>query len=195
MKNRAVISPSLNSQGALMSNSRLGIILFIASELMLFVGLIASYVVLRYGSGNFAGMSPLPIGLTAISSPLLILSSITLFLGSRALKRGEYQRFRSSTFVTFVLGLAFMVFQIIEWNQLIAAGIDPAKNVRGGMFYMLSWAHGAHVLGGVVLLAVLSFRVLRNRITEKQKGFLSVTAIYWHFVTLMWVAIFAMLFL
>ena len=194
MKNRA-ITPTQLEQRQSLSNARLGMVLFIAAEMMLFAGLIAGYVVLRFGSGNFEGMDRLPVGLTGISTALLIGSSIALVIGGRDLRRGAGGGFKRSALIALLLGIGFLLLQVVEWNHLIDAGVSPDINVYGGMFYALSWVHGAHVLGGIVLLAILAIRAFGNRFSPTRRNFVVVASIYWHFVTLVWLGLFVILFL
>lgn len=194
MKQRVAIPPSLSSQGPALSNARLGMLLFVAAEVMLFAGLLAGYVVLRFGSGNFEGMERLPIGLTALSTSLLVASSIALIVASKAVKRGAMPLFKMAALATLFLGAGFLAVQVVEWRELMAAGISPAINIYGGMFYILSWVHGAHVAGGIILLAVLAVLALMNRITSTRRTIVAATAIYWHFVTIVWITLFMVLF-
>lgn len=194
MKDRVMVSPQFERNQSL-SNARLGIILFIAAEMMLFAGLIAGYVVLRFGSGNFEGMDRLPVGLTGISTALLIASSISIVIAGQGLKHGAVGRFKQASLAALLLGIGFLLLQVIEWNQLIESGASPDVNVYGGMFYALSWVHGAHVLGGIVLLAVLAIRAFGNKFSPARRNFVVVASIYWHFVTLVWLGLFVILFL
>src|SRR6476659_11263826 len=115
MKQRAVISPSLSTQGPPISNARLGMMLFVSAEVMLFAGMLAGYVVLRFGSGNFAGMQRLPVGLTWLSTSLLVASSVMLVQASRGLKSGAMGRFKASALATLACGIGFLGIQWFEW--------------------------------------------------------------------------------
>jgi cytochrome c oxidase subunit 3 len=176
------------------SNARLATILVIVTELMLFVGLIAGYVILRYGSNDFAGMIHPEMGLTAISTPVLLLSSITLILAQRAYRTRTVSLFRKGSLITLALGLLFLVLQLIEWRNLMGEGIFPAGSVQSGMFYLLSGVHGLHVFGGLVLLSLLAWRS-RPAAGAVGEGIVSAAGIYWHFVTLLWGALWVMIFL
>lgn len=195
MRNRVAVGGPIDPFDRSYANARLGIILFIAAEMMLFAGLIAGYVVLRFGSGNFEGMPRLPIGLIAASTPALLLSSVALIVAGRGLRRGDRSRFKLGSVATFILGSLFMILQVVEWNQLLMAGVSPDDNVYGGMFYMLSWVHGLHVLGGIILLAILALRASRGSFSPVKRNFVVVASIYWHFVTLVWLGLFVILFL
>lgn len=176
------------------SNAKLAIVLFIASEAMLFTGLIVGYVVLRGGSDGFAGMDPLPVGLAGFSSSILLGSSIALFSAQRAIAMNRLKTFRWGTLLALTMGLLFIALQGVEWNRLVGAGLFPESNVHSGIFYALSGIHGLHVFGGLVLLVILVVRAFRGAFTPRKRNFVIVTAYYWHFVTLVWLALFTMLF-
>jgi heme/copper-type cytochrome/quinol oxidase subunit 3 len=180
--------------GQIVSNSRLGMMLFVASEVMLFGGLMAGFLVLRFGSGNFDGMQRLPIGAAGINTVIILASSLMLILATRGLKRRNANLFRIGAVATFALGMLFLGIQCYEWNLLMRGGMLPSSSIYGGIFYLLTWAHGLHVLGGVVILAVLAIKAWRNAITLNSRNFVAVASIYWHFVTLVWVGLFLFLF-
>lgn len=175
------------------SNARLGMMLFVAAEVMLFSGLIAGYVVLKFGSGNFRGIEPLPVGLTGISTGVIAASSVLLIAATRGARRGNRSQVKFGALGALILGTLFLGLQVLEWNQLMGQGVLPSANVLGGMFYMLSWAHALHVFGGLVLLAVLASAAFRGK-SLRWRNLDTVASIYWHFVTLIWIALFYMLF-
>ena len=178
-----------------LSNGRVGMILFVASEAMLFGGLLAGYVVLRFGSGHFSGMRPLPAGLAWLSTGVLVASSGMLVAAARANRSGRARRAWWGSLATLLLGVLFLGLQITEWNRLMAAGVLPAGNIGGGMFYILSWAHGLHVLGGLALLCYLALRVRRELYAARLRNLFDVAGIYWHFVTIVWGTLFLLLFI
>jgi len=181
--------------GPLVSNASLATILFVVAEVMLFVGFVSGYVVLRYGSNQFMGMPSLPMGLTIYSTPVLVASSLTLIAAWGAHRHGAAGRVRSMSLATLLLGLLFVLLQGIEWNRLISEGLIPATSVASGMFYLLSGVHGLHVAGGLVLLGILVVKARSGNISSRKTNFLTVASIYWHFVTLLWVTLFVMIFL
>ncbi len=194
MKQRLSTSPSLDIGPSGLSNARIAMMLVVASEVMLFSGLVAGYIVLRFGSGGFEGLPRLPIGLAGISTPLLVASSIALIISSRAWKRRDIPVYSSAALASLLLGVLFLALQLLEWEQLMNSGTIPSNNVYGGMFYALSWVHGLHVLGGLVLLGYLVRRAWRPAVTQSSGNFVAVVGIYWHFVTIVWGALFLMLF-
>jgi heme/copper-type cytochrome/quinol oxidase subunit 3 len=165
-------------------------ILFVASEVMLFGGLLAGYVVLRFGSDGFAGMPALPMGLASIATGVLILSSATLIVAARAGRRGAVLLCRRAALATLLLGILFLGLQIAEWKRLMGAGVLPGGNIHGGMFYILSWAHALHVVGGLVLLVWLLLRVRRELYGARLRDLFDIAGIYWHFVTIVWAMLF-----
>lgn len=181
--------------GAFMSNSSLGMMLFIATEFMLFAGIIAGYFVLRASSNGFAEYTALPLGFTPFSTLVISLSSIALVVAQQSVKKNNLQLFKASAVTAFILGLLFTTLQALEWQELQATAIFATDNNNNGMFYLLSGLHGLHVFGGLVLLALLAVRAVRNYFNFKTKNFVSVCAIYWHFVTLLWLLLFYILFI
>jgi heme/copper-type cytochrome/quinol oxidase subunit 3 len=169
-------------------------ILFVASEVMLFGGLLAGYVVLRFGSDGFAGMPSLPAGPASISTGVLLLSSATLIVATRAGRRGAALLCRRAALATLILGTLFMGLQIAEWNRLMGAGVLPEGNIHGGMFYVLSWAHALHVIGGLALLVWLLLRIRRELHGSRLRDLFDIAGIYWHFVTVVWGTLFLILF-
>ena len=185
----------IGAPGPAMSNASLGTILFSVAELMLFVGLIAGYIVLRFGSDHFSGMPHLPMGLTIVSTPVLLLSSLALVAAQRAVGQGRMESVKRGAIVALLLGLAFLALQGIEWSRLIEQQLIPSSSVASGMFYLLSGVHGVHVVVGLVLLAILSLRINAGRVGRLHHSILTISSIYWHFVTLLWVTLFYMIFI
>lgn len=175
------------------SNARLAMLLFVMSEAMLFAGLITGYVVLGFGSDDFAGMRQLPLGLAPYATLVLIASSIMLAIAQRAM-RLDGIRARRATVSALGLGAVFLGLQAIEWTDLVGVGILPETGVNSGMLYVIGGMHGLHVLGGLVLLALLGVRTLRAPHTRPTRNFATVAALYWHFVTIVWVTLFLMMY-
>jgi heme/copper-type cytochrome/quinol oxidase subunit 3 len=194
MSSPAAVPPSVGVAAPPISNARLATILFIASEVMLFAGLVVGYVVLRFGSDGFEGMRSLPVGLTAVSTPILLLSSIALVISIRALRQGRMSTFRLGALASLILGSAFLLLQVIEWTHLTGDGLIPAGSVHSGMFYLLSGVHGLHVVLGLVILAMLAVQGYRGKLAPQSGGITAVAPIYWHFVTIVWLALFVMIF-
>lgn len=176
-------------------NATLGMMLVVAAELMLFIGLISGYIVLRYGSRNFGGMPGMPVLLPAINTAVLVTSSLALLQAQRGNRRGDARLLRIGALAALLFGGLFLLLQGIEWNTLIRSGWIPVHGIASGLFYLLSGMHGVHIIGGIVLLSMLWFRIARNAPRRRVLVALRIAAIYWHFVTLVWIALFLMMFI
>ncbi len=168
--------------------------LFVSSEVMLFVGLFTGYIVLRFGSDHFLGMPSIPWQVPLINTGVLVASSLVLLFAARAFAGGRTVRFRFAAVMTLLLGAAFLALQVHEWNRLSDGGVIAGANVYSGMFYVLSGVHGAHVLGGLGVLAWLVWRALRYGAVDANDAAIGVAGIYWHFVTVVWTTVFVMVF-
>lgn len=175
------------------SNARLGMMLFVASEAMLFTGLIAGYVVLGFGSGGFSGMRALPLGLAPIALAVLVASSAALVMAQRAV-RASASASRWSL-AALALGTLFLGIQAIEWMSLLGDGMLPASAVNAGMLYVVGGVHGLHVVVGLVLLALFAVRAVRTPLAPATRTAATITALYWHFVTIVWITLFLMLYI
>ena len=176
-------------------HAKFGMWVFLASEVMFFTGLIGAYIILRNATPNW----PLPaerlsLGLTAFMTFLLIISSMTLVLALSAIQRGAQARFRMFLGLTVLLGVAFVGLQAYEWSHFLAHS-TPGTDMFWGMFYTLTGFHGAHVTIGVIALAICYVRALRGGYTEERHGDIEMTGLYWHFVDLVWIILFTIIYL
>jgi cytochrome c oxidase subunit 3 len=124
---------------------------------------------------------------------VLLSSSATLELSRRWLSAHEARAFIRWLSVTLALGLGFLAGQIIAWRELAVRGVYLASNPGSSFFYVLTAAHGVHLLGGVVALAYVVFRARRIAIGQARRTPLDVTAIYWHFMDALWIYVFFVL--
>ena len=178
---------------------RFGMLTFLASEAMLFAGLIGGYMVLRGGAG--AGWE-MPEALknvetmvkTIVATIFLMSSSFTLhFAESGLIKRGKGGKFL--LFVTILLGSAFLTNQALEWINLHNEGFwFNTAGIMGSCFFVLTGFHGLHVFIGVILLCISLIRALAGKVTPTKHGFLECTGLYWHFVDIVWVFLFTILY-
>jgi cytochrome c oxidase subunit 3 len=170
-----------------------GMVVWLASELMFFAGLFAAWFALR---GQNDPWQPEGVELetlrTALATAVLVASSLTLHAGERAAHAGDRRRAGGWVLITAALGLAFLANQALEY-----AGLDfsVSDHAYGTLFYTLTGFHGLHVLGGIALMLVVLLvgtgRGTRAPLDES----LTVTAYYWHFVDAVWVAMFATIYL
>jgi cytochrome c oxidase subunit 3 len=179
---------------------RFGMITFLASEAMLFAGLIGGYMVLRGGAG--AGWE-MPEALkntatmvkTVIATLLLISSSFTLHFSENGLiKKGKGGKMM--LVLTIVLGGLFLTNQALEWTQLHEEGFwFNTAGIMGSCFFVLTGFHGMHVFIGVILLITSLIKSLQGKVTPTNHGFFECTGLYWHFVDIVWVFLFAILYI
>jgi cytochrome c oxidase subunit 3 len=151
---------------------------------MLFVGLTSSLIVRRGLSDDWV---PIRIpGILWWNSAILVASSIAFELARRAMG-SDPARFRARLWVTALLGSLFLAGQVAGWRQLAAQGLFLATNPASSFFYVLTATHGAHLIGGMVALLYLTLRALRNELGVRRQSALRATAVYWHFMDLLWV--------
>ena len=188
--------PAQHEEG--MSRGMAGMALFIASEIMLFGGLFAAYFFVRNQAGawppadveHIAGWE-LPAVLTAI----LISSSITAHFGILGLKGGNQNLFKLGILLAIVLGSVFIGGQIYEWLMLMDEGLTAESGVYGSTFYVITGFHGAHVIAGLAMLIVVFARATRNDFTPRRHVFADSAVLYWHFVDVIWVFVFSIIYL
>jgi cytochrome c oxidase subunit 3 len=129
-----------------------------------------------------------------VNTGVLLLSSVSIELARRALKRNEYASFKSWISLTTLFGIAFLVGQVIAWRQLAGQGVFINSHPHSSFFYLLTSLHGLHLLGGVIALGYVTVAALRMRIGFKRRTAVDVTAIYWHFMDGLWIYLFGLLF-
>ncbi len=170
-----------------------GIVLALAAMLMFFLALASAYVVRKGLSGDW-----IPLGLPRIlwlNTAVIIVSSLTIERARRLLapQAAGLRDFRGWWGLTTALGVAFLVGQLIAWRQLAAAGIYLATNPSSSFFYLITTAHGIHLLGGLVALSVVGFRSWPAEARVSHGTAVTVSAIYWHFLGALWVFLFLLL--
>lgn len=175
---------------------KLGMWILIASECMLFGTLIITYLIFR--NASVVGPHPaeiLDIPVTTISTFVLLMSSFSIVLALHAIQNGNMRQFRVWILVTAFGGLGFLGFQTYEFTEFIHAGLGLSVNVFGGSFFMLTGTHGTHVAVGVIWLFSLFFASLRGRLVEDGAIKVDTMALYWHFVDVIWIVIFTVVYL
>jgi len=179
-----------------MPTALLGMLLFIASEVMFFGGLFATYFNARATSpgewGPPAGAHELDIVLAGVLTAVLVASSFTMQFGVWAIRRGNIRALRIWTAITLVLGVAFLAGQLYDYSQL---GFGLADGVFGTTFYTLTGFHGAHVFGGAVGLTIVLARAMRGQFSARNHVAVEAVSIYWHFVDVVWIAVFSTIYL
>jgi cytochrome c oxidase subunit 3 len=180
------------------SNPILGMILFIASEVMFFAGLFAAYFNVRAAApewppAEFADI----LHILPIAGPatiLLVLSSFTCQFGVWAIRRGDRTAFVRYIAVTLVLGITFLALQLTDYIILWSEGLTLDSGPFGSTFYTLTGFHGAHVLAGVIMLSVVLYRGMAGQFSARHHDAVEATSLYWHFVDVVWIALFTILY-
>jgi len=179
------------------SSGRLAILIVIASELMLFSGLIGSFLVYRLSSAFWPppGLPRLPIQVTWVNTFVLLSSAITMTLAVRAIRRNRRRLARNWLGTTLVLGVTFLGVQGTEWVRLLSHGLRLSSGAYGGTFYILIGCHGLHAAAGVTWLACVSAIAMRGRYSAKNCAGVELCAIYWYFVCAIWPLLFGLVYL
>jgi heme/copper-type cytochrome/quinol oxidase subunit 3 len=174
---------------------KVGFWTFIGSECLFFATLISTYMV--YKGASITGPYPeeiLDIPLTTISTFVLLMSSLAMVLALDGVQKGK----RAGQFwllMVILLGITFLGFQVYEFSHFVHEGLTIQQNVFGSSFFVLTGFHGAHVTGGVLWLSILLIRSLRGKLPPQKSLQLEIAGLYWHFVDIVWIAIFTLIYL
>lgn len=175
----------------------LGLLIFVAAEMMFFAGLISTFLVLRAGSDGWPpiGQPRLPIGLTAANTIVLVLSALTMRLALGAARRGQQQSLVRWLAITAVLGATFLVVQGAEWVRLIEHGLSATASPYGSTFFTIVGMHGLHVAGAMGALALVLARATSGRYPADHHGGVELCWIYWAFVVGLWPVLYVLVYL
>lgn len=173
--------------------------LFLASDCMFFGSLIATYMIYR-GRSEEMGVGPYPnelidIPFTSVSAFILLMSSLTMVLALAAIQKGNVRGNRVWLFATGMLGIAFLGGQYFEFSEFFHDGLTLQGNLYGATFFTLTGFHGMHVAIGVLWLFSLLWVSLRGGIQQKDSLNVEIAGLYWHFVDIVWIVIFTLVYL
>jgi heme/copper-type cytochrome/quinol oxidase subunit 3 len=177
-------------------NVKLAMWLFLASDCLLFGALISTYVL--YRSSSVVGPYPsqiFDIAYTSVSSFVLLASSLTMVLALAAIQRGDVSRMRVWLLATALLGMTFVGGQVYEFTSFVHEGLTLKTNLFGSTFFTLTGFHGAHVTVGILMLLSLFWLSLGGRITQEKSLTVELVGLYWHFVDIVWIVIFTVVYL
>jgi heme/copper-type cytochrome/quinol oxidase subunit 3 len=169
---------------------------FLGSECMFFGSLIAVYM--AYRGRSIVGPHPdevLNIPLTTVSTFDLLMSSLLMVLALAAVQRGDVRQTRLWLFGTAFFGAIFLGFQVYEFTHFVHEGLTLQTNIFGSSFFVLTGFHGGHVTVGVVWLLILFVMSLRGRLGRADAIKVEIAGLYWHFVDIVWIALFTLLYL
>jgi heme/copper-type cytochrome/quinol oxidase subunit 3 len=181
-----------------LTNPKLGIWLFLASEVMLFGSLFSSYALLRSGAPSWPKQYEiLNVPLAALNTVVLIASSVTMVLAWVSLKQKNVARYRLFMGLTLGGGAIFLIVKAIEYSEKFSHGLYPATNNFLGLYFTMTGLHALHVIVGMIVNAyfwgpgVKMWRTDPERFTNR----IEIAGIYWHFVDVVWIFLFPVLYL
>lgn len=161
--------------------------LFVAmASIVMFFAAFTSALVVRRGLSNDWLPTPLP-GILWLNTALLLASSAALEMGRRALRAGAREAFNRYWTGGTLLGALFLGGQYLAWQQLLGAGIYISTNPSSSFFYLLTAVHALHIAGGMAALLYVNVQALRLRLGPSKRTAVDVTAVYWHFVDVLWI--------
>ncbi|MGV0852802.1 aa3-type cytochrome oxidase subunit III [Mycolicibacterium phlei] len=173
-----------------------GTIVWLSSELMFFAGLFAMYFTARAQADGVWPPPPTHLNLVQAVPVTLVLiaSSFTCQMGVFAAEKGDVFGLRRWYVITFLMGLFFVLGQGYEYIQLVHEGTTISSSAYGTVFYLATGFHGLHVIGGLVAFVILLFRTRMSKFTPAQATASIVVSYYWHFVDIVWIALFAVIY-
>jgi heme/copper-type cytochrome/quinol oxidase subunit 3 len=179
-------------------NAKLGVWLFLASEVMLFGALFSSYILLRVGASTWPhGYTILNVPLATLNTIVLIGSSVTMVMSWASLMMKDFGKYRMYMGLTFLAGVVFLVVKAFEYGAKFEHHLYPSENTFLAIYFTLTGLHGLHVIGGMVVNLYLwgpgskMWHSDPKRFTNR----VEIAGLYWHFVDLVWIFLFPVLYL
>jgi cytochrome c oxidase subunit 3 len=166
-------------------------LLFIISEIMVFGAFFTAYFFIRVVSGDEwfpIDDKKLPVAVAGVNTAILVSSSFTMHWAQTSIKNGNRFGLKAGILTTFLLGLTFLFIQV---NEYVHIGFAPHDFAQGSVFYGLTGLHGAHVFVGLCLLSMATIRAFRGHFTPAHHHGVEIPGIYWHFVDVMWIVVYA----
>ena len=179
-----------------LDNTKLAMWAFLGSECLFFGSLISTYLLYRSRTGS--GPTPAEvydIPFTSVSSFVLLMSSLTMVLALSAIQRGDHKGLRVWLLATAFLGMSFIGGQIYEFTTFYEEGLTISQSPFGSAFFVLTGFHGAHVTVGILMLLLTTGLSMAGRIPQAESRKVELVGLYWHFVDIIWVIIFTVVYL
>ncbi len=176
---------------------KMGIWWFLASEVMVFGGLICCYILFRIAAdGAWAELAThVNTTIGAINTFVLLTSSLTMVLAAAAIEDGDRDKAKRHLGLTVLLGLLFVVFKAVEYTGEISQGYTPLSGTFWSFYYLMTGLHVLHVLGGIVANLALFVMAVRGSLWPKTQSRVEFAGLYWHFVDIVWIFLFPLLYL
>ena len=184
-----------------LNNSKLGIWVFLASEVMLFGGLFSAYVFLRMAApaGEFAYWgSKLSVPMATVNTLVLISSSVTVIMSWASLKMKDFEKYKMYMGLTLLCALIFLVIKYFEYTGKFHHGIYPSSSTFMAIYFTLTGLHGLHIIGGMIVMGYFWLPAGNKMWHTEPDHFtnrIEVAGLYWHFVDLVWIFLFPILYL
>lgn len=177
-------------------NAKLGIWLFLASEVMLFGALFSSYILLRIGSVEWPH-HVLDVPLATVNTAVLITSSITMVMSWASLMMKDFKKYRLYMGATVLLGFGFLIIKYFEYTHHFHSGELPSHSTFFAIYFTMTGLHGLHVIGGMIVNSYFWGPGSKMWKTEPERftNRVEVAGLYWHFVDLVWIFLFPVLYL
>ncbi len=176
---------------------KLGVWWFLASEVMVFGGLIGSYALLRIAHGGWPDQAShvnWPLG--AVNTVVLVTSSLTMILALNAVRAERRQRAARFLLATVLLGFTFLGVKSIEYSRELSEGFTPGSGMFWSFYYLMTGLHGIHVLAGIILNATLYSAAVSGTLwSSDRRERVEFAGLYWHFVDVVWIFLFPLLYL
>jgi heme/copper-type cytochrome/quinol oxidase subunit 3 len=188
-----LVDPTKTSTG--LDNRKLGMWLFLVTEIMLFSGLIGGMLQMKARSPETAN-DVLNIPVTAVNTFILIVSSTTVVLALQSIMNNDRRKMKLFLLLTLALGATFLSVQIFEYYQLIVhEGFTPSGSLFGAGFFTVTGFHGFHVFIGLVWCAWVIRQAFQDRFTPHNYMRIEIFGLYWHFVDIVWIILFPIIYL
>jgi cytochrome c oxidase subunit III len=186
--------PPVAHQSSRVDSRTLGMFLFIASEVMLFGSFFTAYFFVRVVNGEPWPLPPfqLPVYVAGINTAILVTSSFTMHWALQSIKRGNRAGLQAGLVLTFLMGVTFLLTQVMEYSRV---GFAPHDGSFGTIFFCLTGLHGGHVFVGLTLLAFATIRAFRGHFSPEHHHGVEIPGIYWHFVDVMWIVVYTTIYI
>jgi cytochrome c oxidase subunit 3 len=189
--------PPIANQSSRVDARTLGMLLFIGSEIMLFGSFFAAYFFIRVVNPDAGDTWPpkpyeFPVFVAGVNTCILVTSSFTMHWALQCIKRGERKGFLAGMVLTFLMGLAFLCTQVVEYLHV---GFNTGAGAFASVFFGLTGLHGAHVAVGLSLLLMVIIRGSRGHFSPEHHHGVELPGIYWHFVDVMWIVVYTTVYL
>lgn len=180
-----------------LSNEKVAMWAFLGSECLLFGALISTYLLYkgRDPAGSIEPIDIFDIPYTSVSSFVLLMSSLTMVLSLAAIQKGDLRATRVWIMTTALLGASFVAGQVYEFTVFVREGLTLSTGLFGSSFFVLTGFHGAHVTLGVLMLVSLWAMSMKGRLTTDKAETVELVGLYWHFVDIVWIVIFTLIYL